>query len=841
MAEKEEIIFDLVTGKDELNPSLNKAKKTSGDIEDSTSGISKGFALVGGTVSKAFSVLFSVPSAIAGIAAAVGFKEIIDVSVAQENAVNRLNNQLLITGEYTKSVSKDLQDFANAMEDTTKFGDDVVLNQLAVAQAIGATASQSKQIVKAAADLSVALGVDLGTATEQLSKTLNGAVGTLGKLDPSLKKLTKSQLESGEAIRILGERFKGLAEGELTSFSGVTTQLTNKFEDFFKAIGKIIIENPTLLAGLREIGKVFEGLIDTIKKNENQIKDFVTNGVLFLVDAFEFSARAIATTLRVFSLLIDILNSIKSAVISASVSVLEFASTFTPLAGLISGIVSSISFAISGLVQLASAISGVARDSEFMQKALKKAGIDIDFRGIGNQLDEIDVKLKSIIDKDPKELSGDLAKSLESFNNKSNKVIDNFETSITDVAKSVDGIADGANKIGDNLRKVSSKPLNIKIPKIRADKFDLEEFSRKFGEQFKEFMATALGKTLQSFTTNLAQGAVGAKNFVVDVISTGLDALLPGIGQVAKPIIDVLAQGPEKTKQMVESFVRAIPGIIQNVAAALPVLVTTLITEIANQADEIIIALANAMPVVAVALAEQAPNIALALAKAMPDVAVAFLKAMIPGANIISDKLSLGGDGFLSKVKESGSSFFQKVYEGAVSFFEKVFHIARHFFEVIIDSGKQFIENVVSGAGRFVEELVKKIGEKLTTGVGGVVTGGGVLAPVTNFVGGIGKKLGFAEGGQGFVKSVPSGFSNDSFPAFLTSGELVVDRSTAQDLRSFLNNQNNNQNMDLTNALLAKLLTAIQQPVQVETNVVVGQDSIANVILNLTRSNQRLA
>ena len=133
MAEKEEIIFDLVTGKDEINPSLNKAKKTSSEIEDNTGAISKGFALVGGAVSKAFSVVFSIPSALAGIATAVGFKEIIDVAVAQENAVNRLNNQLLITGEYTRSVSQDLQDFANAMEDTTKFGDDVVLNQLAIA------------------------------------------------------------------------------------------------------------------------------------------------------------------------------------------------------------------------------------------------------------------------------------------------------------------------------------------------------------------------------------------------------------------------------------------------------------------------------------------------------------------------------------------------------------------------------------------------------------------------------------------------------------------------------------------------------------------------------------
>ena len=146
-----------------------------------------------------------------------------------------------------------------------------------------------------------------------------------------------------------------------------------------------------------------------VKNNERVISQFVTDSILFLVDSFVFAAKTISTTLKVFSVLIDLLNAVKNAILGATIAVLDFASSFTPLAGLISGIVSSISFAISGLVQLASAIVSVARDSEFMQKTLKKAGLDVDFRSLGNQLDDIDGKLKSIIDKDPKELSKDLS------------------------------------------------------------------------------------------------------------------------------------------------------------------------------------------------------------------------------------------------------------------------------------------------------------------------------------------------------------------------------------------------------------------------------------------------
>jgi hypothetical protein len=72
-----------------------------------------------------------------------------------------------------------------------------------------------------------------------------------------------------------------------------------------------------------------------------------------------------------------------------------------------------------------------------------------------------------------------------------------------------------------------------------------------------------------------------------------------------------------------------------------------------------------------------------------------------------------------------------------------------------------------------------------------------IIKAIPNAVGGgvrgVGRLARFATGGQGFVKSVPSGFGNDSFPARLTSGELVVDRSTALKLKDFLNNQTKNK------------------------------------------------
>lgn len=91
----------------------------------------------------------------------------------------------------------------------------------------------------------------------------------------------------------------------------------------------------------------------------------------------------------------------------------------------------------------------------------------------------------------------------------------------------------------------------------------------------------------------------------------------------------------------------------------------------------------------------------------------------------------------------------------------------------------------------------------------------------------------FAEGG--YVKKVPNGYPNDTFPARLTEGELVIDRSNAAKLEQFLNTQNGNSD------ILIQILNAVSAPMTVESSVQVNQQTFANIILELSRQNRRLA
>lgn len=89
---------------------------------------------------------------------------------------------------------------------------------------------------------------------------------------------------------------------------------------------------------------------------------------------------------------------------------------------------------------------------------------------------------------------------------------------------------------------------------------------------------------------------------------------------------------------------------------------------------------------------------------------------------------------------------------------------------------------------------------------------------------------------------IPSGFSNDTFPARLSSGEFVVNNSLTPKLEDFLNNgRSSSTDMSATNALLAQLVTNSEEPIMVESEISLNQSTFAELLLQLSRNNARVA
>ena len=211
--------------------------------------------------------------ALGGIAAAVGiarvFTEGVQAAIVQEDAINRLNASLKVAGDFTQKASEDFQDYASQLQQVTKFGDELILNNLALAKSFGASNTQAKRILSASTDLAEAFGTDLESATRNVAKTLGGYAGELGEVIPALKDLTQEQLRAGKGIELIAKQFGGTATERLNTFSGATAQLSNTFGDFLEEIGFFITKNEGVIQSIKLATSAFGLLGSQISKVVN--------------------------------------------------------------------------------------------------------------------------------------------------------------------------------------------------------------------------------------------------------------------------------------------------------------------------------------------------------------------------------------------------------------------------------------------------------------------------------------------------------------------------------------------------------------------------------------------
>lgn len=308
--------------------------------------------------------------------------------------------------------------------------------------------------------------------------------------------------------------------------------------------------------------------------------------------------------------------------------------------------------------------------------------------------------------------------------------------------------------------------------------------------------------SLADLPLKIAEGLDKLFASLVKVAATLLQNLVRSVGSIIKGLFQFLLR--DLPKALLETA-KELPGIISEVVRELPDFILPLFEALPDIITELVESLIESMPAITLALVDAlitnggAIRIGFAIAKAMSiDLPLALARGVVNGIE------SLGKTAFanLAKVFSEGIKFpdldvnTQKFVDGIKSFFgsDNPFFIG--------------LRSIFGPDNPFLRTL-RNILDNFNPGnvVGG--KGGG-------FVGRIGKSLGFAEGGR-----VPLGFPNDTFPARLTSGEEVIDRSTSERLREFLSEGSSNQNVVI--------------------RLQVGETELADVIYNLNRRGFRTA
>lgn len=365
------------------------------------------------------------------------------------------------------------------------------------------------------------------------------------------------------------------------------------------------------------------------------------------------------------------------------------------------------------------------------------------------------------------------------------KVSDLQEKQKRQQIRNANQLAELNKKIGqDALVNAASSPLSSQqMP---------EGLTREQKDKFIQNTSIGRGAGILNSVVN---GKEGARDLVTGAGALALDSVFPGLGQALKPVIGALTQGPDAVKDMVKQFSDALPDIIQSLIEASPVFITelanqipTIVDRLAEKAPEIIQSLIKALPKLLVATQSIIPKIAISFVDALVKEAPRFVNGMVASiGQAIKEFLGLGDDG-----------------------------------KGVLGSGGG------GGIGGALSTGPTKNG-LINTGLNVITLGGsGVASESFNR---IKKALGFARGGE-----IPSGYPNDTFPARLSSEELVIDRSTTKDLKNFLKDGGSG---GLSEALLVQIRDLLLQPQTIQSSVQVNQREFARIQLQTSRTNQR--
>lgn len=222
------------------------------------------------------------------------FGDAINQAAEAEANLNRLNNAMKMAGTFSESASKQFQDLANEIQNTTTIEDDAVISLAALARNLTSSNEQAMKLTQAAIELSAATGVDTNTALMQLNGTLSGTAGRLNKVVPELQNFTAEQLKSGAAIDVVREKFRGAASAEVQTYSGSLKRLSNIWGDLLENIGKYVTSSKSISTVINTFSDIIKALSDSLSAslgNKDIFKDLIINFSVIMQAGMESARR----------------------------------------------------------------------------------------------------------------------------------------------------------------------------------------------------------------------------------------------------------------------------------------------------------------------------------------------------------------------------------------------------------------------------------------------------------------------------------------------------------------------------------------------------------------------
>lgn len=166
----------------------------------------------------------------------------------QEEAEYRLTAALKQKGIFTQQELERSKRFASEMQQLTKYGDEQILAVQRLVIQYGIWGTQNDKVIKASADLASGLGMDLQSATELVTKTINSSMNAMSRYGISVTGAVGSVERLDSVIGGIQSKFAGSAQAEAETYTGKVTQMKNAFGDLEEVLGSKLVPAFTSLA-----------------------------------------------------------------------------------------------------------------------------------------------------------------------------------------------------------------------------------------------------------------------------------------------------------------------------------------------------------------------------------------------------------------------------------------------------------------------------------------------------------------------------------------------------------------------------------------------------------------
>ena len=157
---------------------------------------------------------------------------------------------------------------ASAFQQNSKFGDEEVLNAMALAAAYTDNEKAIKKLSEAALDLSTAKGMDLNTTMDLLTKSVFSSTNAMSRYGIGIEGVVGSTKRLESATDSIAKLYGGRAKDDTETFLGASKQLGNALGDVGENLGSVFI--PFLLISAKGM-KTFAETFD-----ENRVKSYAT-------------------------------------------------------------------------------------------------------------------------------------------------------------------------------------------------------------------------------------------------------------------------------------------------------------------------------------------------------------------------------------------------------------------------------------------------------------------------------------------------------------------------------------------------------------------------------------